>query len=169
MTEPRDEAVPGWTVTRDGEVVYSGPERAAREAYERQARQFPHAGIKLYSPPKPQPEPSAGDTVSGEAVRQRLSRARDEVVRAVRERSQDRLMPAIESLVEAKVLSAYLEDGGLIDRLRRLRAALEAVDACLSPSDRALLERPGGAAYARIPLSAEAYQKLRAALQSEEG
>ncbi len=162
MTDAKDQAVTGWTVFRDGEQVYSGPEREARAFYERQAHQFPHAGIKLYSPPKPQPEPA-----SGEAVQQRLVRARDEVVRAVRERSQDRLMPAIESLVEAKVLSAYLEDGGLIDRLRRLRAALEAIDACVSPSDRAILERPGAGAYARIPLSAEAYQKLRAALRSE--
>jgi hypothetical protein len=160
MTDVRDQAATGWTVTRDDELVYSGSERAAREVYDRAVQQFPHAGIKLFSPPKPQ-------APTGEAVRERLARARDDVVRAVRERSQDRLMPAIESLVEAKVLSAYLEDGGLIDRLRRLRAALDAVDACISPSDRATLERPGGGAYARIPLSAEAYRALRAALRSE--
>ena len=165
MTDPREPAATGWTVTRDGEVVCSASEQTAREVYDRQIQQFPHAAIKLFSPPKP--PAGAPGAASGEAVRERLSRARDEVLRAVRDRSQYRLMPAIESLVEAKVLSAYLEDGGLIDRLRRLRAALEAVDACIPPSDRAALERPGTAAYVRIPLSALAYRELRAALRGE--
>jgi hypothetical protein len=169
MTDARDQAVTGWTVTKDDALIYSGPEEAARKVYEQEIHHFPNAGIKLYAPPKPRSEaaPPAEDPTSGEAVQRRLSRARDEVVRAVRDRSQDRLMPAIESLVEAKVLSAYLEDGGLIDRLRRLRAALEAVEACLSPSDRAILERPGAGAYVRIPLSVDAYQKIQAALKSE--
>ncbi len=159
MTDERNTGPAGWSVIRDGKVVYDGSERGAREVYERQVRDFPEAGIKLYSPPKAKLSPS-------DAARQRLDRARDEVLEAVRDHSQDRLIPAIEALVEAKVLFAYLEDGGLIDRLRRQRAALEAVDGCIPPSDRAILERPDGAAYVRIPLSATAYRELRAALRA---
>ena len=100
-----------------------------------------------------------------EAIQARLESAREEVGRAVRDRSNAGLMPALESLVQAKILSAYVEDGGLIERLRRMRAALEQVYACIPPSDRASLERPDGGAYARIPLSAEAYRALQAALK----
>ncbi len=101
-----------------------------------------------------------------EAIKARLEAAREEVGKAVRDRSNAGLMPALESLVQAKILSAYVEDGGLIERLRLMRSALEAVYACIPPSDRATLERPDGAAYARIPLSAAAYRALGAALKS---
>ncbi len=100
-----------------------------------------------------------------ETIRERLETAREDVVKAVRDRSNAGLMPALESLVQAKILSAYVEDGGLIERLRRMRAALEAVHACIPPSDRATLERPDGAAYVRIPLSTVAYRELKAALK----
>ena len=98
-----------------------------------------------------------------EAIQARLESAREEVGRAVRDRSNAGLMPALESLVQAKILSAYVEDGGLIERLRRMRGALEQVYACIPPSDRASLERPDGGAYARIPLSAPSWSGERAA------
>ena len=103
--------------------------------------------------------------VDPEAIKARLETAREEVVQAVRDRSNQGLMPALESLVQAKILSAYVEDGGLIERLRLMRGALEQVYACIPPSDRAALERPDGGAYVRIPLSAEAYRALKAALK----
>ncbi|MEI6557522.1 MAG: hypothetical protein WCO00_03875 [Rhodospirillaceae bacterium] len=106
-----------------------------------------------------------GRPVDPQVIRDRLENARDEVAKAVHDRSNAGLMPALESLVQAQILSAYVEDGGLIDRLRQMRAALEAVYACIPPSDRAALERPDGGAYARIPLSATAYRALRAALK----
>ena len=104
--------------------------------------------------------------VDVEAIKSKLQTARDEVERAVRDRSGADLTPALESLVRAQVLSAYVEDGGLIARLRLMRAALEQVYACIPPSDRAALERPDGGAYVRIPLSAEAYRAVKAALKS---
>ncbi|MEI7608578.1 MAG: hypothetical protein WCJ64_14470 [Rhodospirillaceae bacterium] len=103
--------------------------------------------------------------VDPEAIKARLETAREEVVQAVRDRSNEGLMPALESLVQAKILSAYVEDGGLIERLRLMRAALEQVYACIPPSDRAVLERPDGGAYVRIPLSAEAYRALKTGLK----
>ena len=104
--------------------------------------------------------------VDSEAIKARLETAREDVVQAVRDRSNAGLMPALESLVQAKILSAYVEDGGLIERLSQMRSALEAVYGCIPPSDRAALDRPDGGAYARIPLSAAAYRKLKAALKS---
>ena len=104
--------------------------------------------------------------VDPEAIKARLETAREEVGKAVRDRSNAGLMPALESLVQAKILSAYVEDGGLIERLRQMRGALEAVYACIPPSDRAALERPGGAAYTRVALSADAYRAVKAALKS---
>ena len=101
-----------------------------------------------------------------EAIKARLESAREEVGKAVRDRSNAGLMPALESLVQAKILSAYVEDGGLIERLRLMRGALEAVYGCISPTDRATLERPDGGAYVRIPLSAAAYRQVKAALKS---
>ncbi len=100
-----------------------------------------------------------------DSIRERLENAREQVAQAVRDRSNAGLMPALESLVQAKILSAYIEDGGLIERMRHLRAALEGIYACIPPSDRASLERPEGVAYARIPLSAEAYRAMKAALK----
>ena len=109
------------------------------------------------------PERAATERV---AIEERLVAAREHVALAIRSRSIERLMPAIESLVQAKLMAAYVEDGGLIDRLRQMRAALEAIDSCIPPSDRALLEGQGGAAYARVALSAAAYREMRAALRS---
>ena len=160
MTEGGRQALLDWTVTKDGEIIYSGSERAARDVYSKSLQRFPHSGIKLFSPPKA--EASASQT-----AKERLVRARDEVAQAVRERSQDHLLPAIEALVEAKVLSAYLEDGGLIERLRRMRAILEVIDGSISPADRVALERPDGPAGIWVLLSSEAYLDLQAVLQSK--
>ena len=111
--------------------------------------------------------PAAGTGAIGrDEIEQRLVAAREQVSRAIRSRSIERLMPAIESLVQAKLMSATVEDGGLIDKLRQMRSALKAVYGCIPPSDRAALERPDRGAYVRVPLSAEAYRELRAALRS---
>jgi len=151
-----------WTVTRDGRAAFSGDEKSARAFYDVQSHANPDCHFRLYRPAR------SAKAEAGAVAGRRLADAREEVLRAVRSRSNDDLMPALESLVQAKIQSAYVEDGGLIDRLRRMRAALEAVYACIPPSDREVLERPGGAAYARVPLSAEAYRELRAALRDRQ-
>ncbi len=97
-------------------------------------------------------------------IKARLEGARENVGRAVRDRSNEGLLSALESLVQAQILSAYVEDGGLIERLRVMRAALENIYACIPPADRAFLERAGEGGVP-IPLTASAYRDLKAALK----
>lgn len=165
MMNGGDASSTSWTVTRDGQVAFSGDEAAARAFCAEWSRAHPDHRLRLYRPAAVSRSPKAAE---GDKARRKLARAREEVLRAVHSRSNEDLMPALESLVQAKIQSAYVEDGGLIDTLRQMRSALEAIHACIPPSDRALLDQPGAAAYARVPLSAEAYRELRAALRERQ-
>ena len=166
----RNTTTTDWIVTRDDEAVFSGDETAARGFFHRHQGQWPQSHLKLYAPPTtPQPPPAAAGRTGplpAQAIQAKLVHAREGVLAAVRSRSNEALMPALESLVQAKILSVYVEDGGLIDKLRLMRAALEAINGCIAPSDRAKLDQPGEVAYVRVAVSAEAYQKLRDALKS---
>ena len=94
-------------------------------------------------------------------IRDKLDHARDDVVKAVRSQSKEALLPALESLVQAKILSVYVEDGGLIDKMRRMRTLLEQIDRCIVPEVREKLENRHDTP---IPFSAESYRCLRAVL-----